>query len=155
MKGVKQLAFLQKSNCNISNIQIMETSSSKILVLVKDGENNQRCTSQEAWHGKKLTNASNIAQRTTRLPWSTTAPAIGHFRVPKNQTFKARLSAKPLIWKWVLILMQIKFIFSRKVLHWASFESESFGTGKLSIHEQLTRTVADKARPGFSQCWTR
>ena len=40
----------------------METSSSKILVLVKDGENNQRCTSQEAWHGKKLTNASNIAQ---------------------------------------------------------------------------------------------
>ena len=121
MKGVKQLAFLQKSNCNISNIQIMETSSSKILVLVKDGENNQRCTSQEAWHGKKLTNASNIAQRTTRLPWSTTAPAIGHFRVPKNQTFKARLSAKPLIWKWFLIMMQMKLIFPTKVSHLASF----------------------------------
>ena len=27
---------------------------------------------------------------------------IGHFRVPKNLTFKTRLSAKPLLWKWVL-----------------------------------------------------
>ena len=25
---------------------------------------------------------------------------IGHFRVPKNLTFKRRLSAKPLLWKW-------------------------------------------------------
>ena len=28
---------------------------------------------------------------------------IGHFRVPKNLTFKTRLSAKPLLWKWVLL----------------------------------------------------
>ena len=26
----------------------------------------------------------------------------GHFRVPENLTFKTRLSAKPLLWKWVL-----------------------------------------------------
>ena len=35
----------------------------------------------------------------------------GHFRVPKNLAFKARLSAKPLIRKWFLIMMQIKLIF--------------------------------------------
>ena len=35
---------------------------------------------------------------------------IGHFQVPKNLTFKARLSAKPFIWKWLLIMMQIKLI---------------------------------------------
>ena len=46
---------------------------------------------------------------------------IGHFRVSKNLTFKARLSAKPLIWKWVLIMMQIKLIFTTKVSHLASF----------------------------------
>ena len=46
---------------------------------------------------------------------------IGHFRVPKNLTLKARLSANPLIWKWVLIMMQIKLIFTTKVSHLASF----------------------------------
>ena len=46
---------------------------------------------------------------------------IGHFRVPKNLTFKARLSAKPLIWKWFLIMMQIKLIFTTKVSHLTSF----------------------------------
>ena len=49
------------------------------------------------------------------------AESIGHFRVPKNLTFKARLSAKPLIWKWFLIMMQIKLIFTTKVSHLASF----------------------------------
>ena len=47
--------------------------------------------------------------------------SIGHFRVPKNLTFTARLSAKPLIWKWFLIIMQIKIIFTTKVSHLASF----------------------------------
>ena len=46
---------------------------------------------------------------------------IGHFRVPKNLPFKARLSVKPLIWKWFLIVMQIKLIFTTKVSHLASF----------------------------------
>ena len=36
-------------------------------------------------------------------------------------TFKARLSAKPLTWKWFLIIMQIKLIFTTKVSHFASF----------------------------------
>ena len=60
---------------------------------------------------------------------------IGHFRVPKNLTFKARLSAKPLLWKWVLIMMQIKLIFTTKVSHLASFWKRDFlelGNGLLS-----------------------
>ena len=34
---------------------------------------------------------------------------------------KTRLSAQPLIRKWLFILMQIKLIFTRKVVHFASF----------------------------------
>ena len=57
-------------------------------------------------------------------PWRLRADyidRIGHFRVPKNLTFKARLSAKPLIWKWFLTMMQIKLIFTTKVSHLTSF----------------------------------
>ena len=45
---------------------------------------------------------------------------IGHFWVAPSLCFKARLGAKPLMWKWFFILMQKK-TFSRKVLHLASF----------------------------------
>ena len=41
--------------------------------------------------------------------------------LPKNLAFKARLSAKPLICKWFLIMMQIKLIFTTKVSYLASF----------------------------------
>ena len=66
---------------------------------------------------------------------SEVAIGIGHFRVPKNLTFKARLSAKPLIWKWFLIMMQIKLIFTTKVSHLASFWKWDFlelGNGLLN-----------------------
>ena len=53
--------------------------------------------------------------------WVITRAIIGHFRVPKKLTFKARLSAKLLIRKWFLIMMQIKLIFTTKVSHLASF----------------------------------
>ena len=53
--------------------------------------------------------------------WLSPFKIIGHFRVPKNLTFKARLSAKPLIWKWFLIMVQIKLIFTTKVSHLALF----------------------------------
>ena len=43
------------------------------------------------------------------------------FQVTQRLCFKARLTAKPLIWKWLLILMEIKLIFTRKVLHLMSF----------------------------------
>ena len=43
---------------------------------------------------------------------------MGHFR---DLCIETRLSAQPLIWKWFFILMQIKLIFTRKVVHLASF----------------------------------
>ena len=44
---------------------------------------------------------------------------IGHFRDAPSLCFKARLGAKLLMWKWsiIYILMQIKLLFTRKVLH--------------------------------------
>ena len=39
---------------------------------------------------------------------------IDHFRVASSLCFKARLSAKPLIWKWFFILMHLKLVFSNK-----------------------------------------
>ena len=45
---------------------------------------------------------------------------ISHFRVPPSLCFKTRVGAQPLIWKSFLILMQIKHIFTRKIVHLAS-----------------------------------
>ena len=49
------------------------------------------------------------------------AAQIGHFRVPPCLCIKTRLSAQPLICKHFFIIMQIKLIFTRKVVHLASF----------------------------------
>ena len=57
---------------------------------------------------------------------------IGHFRVPMGLCIKTRLNAQPLIWKWFFILMQIKLIITRKVVHLASFESEGFWISKVA-----------------------
>ena len=60
--------------------------------------------------------------------------AIGNFRVSPGLCIKTRLSAQPLIWKWFFILMQIKLIFTRKVVHLASFWKWGFlelGSGLL------------------------
>ena len=46
---------------------------------------------------------------------------IGHFRVAPSLCFKSRVSAKPRMWKLFHILIQIKLIFTRKVLHFTSF----------------------------------
>ena len=47
---------------------------------------------------------------------------IGRCRVPPGLCIKTRLSAQPWIWKWFFILMQMKLIFTRKVVHLASLE---------------------------------
>ena len=47
--------------------------------------------------------------------------AIAHFGVPLGPCFKTRVGAQPLMWKLFFILMQIKLIFTRKVVHLASF----------------------------------
>ena len=57
--------------------------------------------------------------------------------VASNLCFKARLSAKTLIWKWFLIMMQIKLIFTWKVSQLASFWKRVFlelGNGLLLFH---------------------
>ena len=46
---------------------------------------------------------------------------MGNFWVAPSLCFKLRLSAKLLIWKWLFILMQMRLIFTKKVLHLASF----------------------------------
>ena len=51
---------------------------------------------------------------------------IDHFRVPPGLCFKTRVGAQPLIWKSFFIIRQIKLIFTRKVVHLASLESEGF-----------------------------
>ena len=59
---------------------------------------------------------------------------IGHFRVPPGLCFKTRVGPQPCIWKSFLILMQITLIFSRKVVHLASFWKWGFlelGSGLL------------------------
>ena len=74
-----------------------------------------------------------------RISWPTglrSVKWIGHFRVPKNLPFKASLSAKPLIWKWFLIMMQVKLIFTTKVSHLASFESEIFWNSEMAYWNQ-------------------
>ena len=61
----------------------------------------------------------------------------GHFRVPPGLCFKTRgVGAQPLIWKSFFILMQIKLIFTRKVVHLALFWKWGFlelGSGLLSF----------------------
>ena len=57
----------------------------------------------------------------------------GHFRVPPGLRIKTRLSAQPLMWRWFLILMQIKLTFTRKVVDLASLKVRAYGTRKWSI----------------------
>ena len=47
--------------------------------------------------------------------------SIGHFRVPKTLTFKLRLGAQPLLWKWVLFAREWNMISISKAEHLLSF----------------------------------
>ena len=60
------------------------------------------------------------------VSWRTTMRPIGLFPVPPFLCIKTRLSVQPLIWKRFFILMQIKLIFTRKVVHLASFSKWGF-----------------------------
>ena len=46
---------------------------------------------------------------------------MGHFRVLPDLWIKTRLRTQPLILKWFFILIQLKLIFTRKIVHVASF----------------------------------
>ena len=60
------------------------------------------------WTGKRTVTRQEVTTK------------IGRFRVPPGLCIKTRLSAQ--IWKWFFILMQMKLIFTRKVVHLASLE---------------------------------
>ena len=61
---------------------------------------------------------------------------IGHFRVPPGLYFKTRVGAQPLIWK-LFFIMQIKLLFTSKVVHLASFfKVRVFGNRKWPIKPQ-------------------
>ena len=67
---------------------------------------------------------------------STSTTIIGHFWVPSGLCFKTRVRGWPLIRKSFFILMQIKLIFTRKVVHLASFWKWRFlerGSGLLTL----------------------
>ena len=71
---------------------------------------------------------------------------IGHFRVPPGLCFKTRVGAQPLIWKPFFILIQIKLIFTRKVVHLASFWKWGFlelGTGLFLVKSKMATIVGD------------
>ena len=73
------------------------------------------------FHSKKM----KIGQK-EHLSFSIPCLLIGHFRLPPSLCFKTRVGAQPLIWRSFFILMQIKLIFTRKVVHLASFWKGGF-----------------------------
>ena len=76
---------------------------------------------------------------------------IGHFRVPPGLCIKMRLSAQPLIWKWISILMQIKLIFTKRLSTWPHFESESFRNSEMAYWKAVYHTVDTGWR--WSECY--
>ena len=81
----------------------------------------------------------------TRLPrFRSSDFQIGHFRVAQGLCSKERLSAKPLIWIWLFIFKQMKFISTRKVLHLASFWKLEFGTRKMAYCSGLAQLSTKK-----------
>ena len=64
-------------------------------------------TTRFAWRLRRQESAQD-----TRIPPATQAS----FRATRRFRFKVRLSALPWIWTWIFILMDVKFIFTRRVL---------------------------------------
>ena len=84
------------------------------------------------FHRKKM----KIGQK-EHLSFSIPCLLIGHLRVPPGLCFKTRVGAQPLIWKSFFILMQIKLIFTRKVVHLASFWKWGFWNSEVAYRLYL------------------
>ena len=95
------------------------------------------------WKNYVIVFSRNVLIGNTIFTFPTEAgTAICHFRVPSGLCIKTRLSALPLIWKWFFILMQIKLISTRKVVHLASFWKWGFlerGSGLFNVVIQIMR----------------
>jgi len=73
-----------------------------------------------SWYGIACAKG-NGASRQSKSYRMKAISIIGHFQVLPGLCIKTRLGAQPLIWKWFFILMQIKLISTRKVVHLTSF----------------------------------
>ena len=72
---------------------------------------------------------------------------IGHFRVPLGLCIKRRLSAQPLIWKWLFILVQIKLISQGRLCTWPRFESGGFWNLEVAYwHQRATLLVCENTQ---------
>ena len=80
---------------------------------------------------------------------------IGHFRVPPVlNSIKTRLNAQPLIWKWFFILMQVKPIFTRKVVHFSKSVILELGSGLFDLNTVTCGNPETKSC-GFKNIWIR
>ena len=80
---------------------------------------------------------------------------IGHFRVPPGlNSIKTRLNAWPLIWKWFFILMQIKPIFTRKVVHFWKWGILELGSDLFELNTVTCGNPETKSC-GFTNIWIR
>ena len=85
-------------------------------------------------NGPQSLDANDVMVNARGLPGGDVEDSNGPFPSFPGLCFKTRVSAQPLIWKSFFILMQIKLIFTRKVVHLASFWKWGFlelGSGLL------------------------
>ena len=73
---------------------------------------------------RKVAAARKLNRRRTRFHW---VISKGFFRNAPRLCFKAKLSAKLMVWKWCYVLTQIKLVFTRKILHLAAYRKEQSG----------------------------
>ena len=76
----------------------------------------------------------------TRVHWM----EIGHFRFPKNLTFKTRLSAKPLLWNEFYLHHILKIIFISIASHLASLWKWVFWNSEMAywwIYTQISTVI--------------
>ena len=72
-------------------------------------------------NGPQSLDANDVMVNARGLPGGDVEDSNGPFPSFPGLCFKTRVGAQPLIWKSFFILMQIKLIFTRKVMHLASF----------------------------------
>ena len=58
---------------------------------------------------------------------------VDHFWAATSFCFTVKLRAKPLIWKWFFILMQMQLIFTTTIFTCPCFESESFWNSEIAL----------------------